>query len=274
MKLRQVLWKGNKVNIIRGILLGVVITLVMLLAGVANAQPILLGTANTVTLRGEINDDVAQAAALELMHLNVQRGSQNYTIYLVLDTPGGSIEAGENLIEVVKTIPNVKTITIFAASMGSAIVQALPGERLMLSSGIQMFHRASGRVGGQFETGELESRLDFYKKFVRRMEQRSADRMQMSLKEYKKRVKDEMWLTSSESLELKAADKVVSVTCTEALTATKQTMTMEVFIFKINLEFSGCPLLRAPGIVPGQDAQAVEAFQKYRNLDSSERGAK
>lgn len=244
-----------------------IIAVVMIVAGIANAaQPILLGTANTVTLRGEINDESAQAAALELMHLSVQRGSQSYTIYLVLDTPGGSIAAGEDLIEVAKSIPNLKTVTIFAASMGSAIVQALPGERLMVDSGIQMFHRAAGRVGGQFETGELESRLEFYKKMVRKMEKRSADRMGMSLKLYKQKVKDEMWLISDEAIEGKAADKIVSLACTETLSAKKQVISMEIFIFKIDLEYSGCPLLRSPTPVAGQNEAAVEAYNKYRGL--------
>ncbi|MEZ0209219.1 MAG: ATP-dependent Clp protease proteolytic subunit, partial [Candidatus Paceibacterota bacterium] len=133
--------------------------LIIMAAAISNAQEIVkLGTANTVNFRGVVNDEMAQGAALELLRLNKLRGDKDYPIYIVMDTPGGNIDSGEAFIEIAKSIPNVKTITLFAASMGSAVVEALPGERLILDSGILMFHRAKGQVGGQFETGELESR--------------------------------------------------------------------------------------------------------------------
>ncbi len=234
-------------------------------------ETVKLGTANTVTLRGEITEQSAQTAALELIALDAARLGHRYPIYLVLDTPGGSIDAGENLIEVVKSIPDVRTITLFAASMGSSIVEALPGDRLITESGQLMFHRAKGQVGGQFETGELESRLDFYKKYVRRMEQRSADRMGLSLKTYKRKVKDELWLTAEDSLKSNAADRIVAVTCTRDLINRNQHLTAEVFIFKVNLDYSGCPILRTPSVSSEQGAEAVAAYQKYSAVEEFKR---
>lgn len=244
-----------------------VLGLLFSMAAFAGSEVVQLGTANTVTLRGEINDSNAQSTALELINLAAARGTQNYPIYLVLDTPGGSIDAGENLIEIAKTIPNLKTITVFAASMGSAIVEALPGERLVIDSGVLMFHRARGGVTGQFETGELETRLEFYKKFVRRMEQRNADRLGLTLKEYKRKIKDEMWLTSGDSLKSGAADKVVALTCTQALIDKNQHASVEVFIFKIELDYSGCPLLRTPSVSEGQPKEALEAYKRYSSIN-------
>ncbi|MEZ0208575.1 MAG: ATP-dependent Clp protease proteolytic subunit, partial [Candidatus Paceibacterota bacterium] len=156
---------------------------------------------------------------------------------------------------------------LFAASMGSAVVEALPGERLILDSGILMFHRAKGQVGGQFETGELESRLAFYKSYVRRMERRNADRMYMTLKEYKKKIKDELWLSSTEAVESKAADRVVSLQCSEALIEKTEHSSVVVFIFKVELTFSACPLLRTPSVADGQSAEAVDAYQKYKSIN-------
>jgi ATP-dependent protease ClpP protease subunit len=237
--------------------------LLTLLVGLSSfAETVNLGTANTVTLRGEVNDDSAQTAAIELMTLNAIRGNATYPIYLVLDTPGGSIDAGESLIEVAKTIRNLKTISIFAASMGSAIAEALPGDRLMTSNGILMFHRAAGRVSGQFENGEMESRLDFYKQMVRRMEKRSADRMGLSLARYKKLIKNELWLTSDSAVSSGAADRIVEVVCSPALTSQTQSIQVEVFIFMIEVEYSKCPLLRNGVPKKGQSAEAVTAYQK------------
>jgi ATP-dependent protease ClpP protease subunit len=242
----------------------IVCVILMLGALTAQAQEVIkLGTTNTVVMRGEIDDKMAQNTALELLRLSTLRGLNNYPIYLVIDSGGGSIDAGEAFIEVVKTIPNVHTVTIFAASMASAIVEALPGERLMLDSGVFMFHRARGGVQGQFETGELEARLEFYKRFVRRMEARNAKRMGMSLKYYKSQVKDELWMTSGDSVGI-AADKVVSLQCSQSLIEKREQMSVSVFIFKIELEFSGCPLLRSPDVVPGQESQAIEAYRRLR----------
>jgi ATP-dependent protease ClpP protease subunit len=242
-----------------------ILAILMMFGASAYAQEsIKLGTANTVTLRGPIDDDSATRTALELLRLSKDRGSKDYPIYLVLDSPGGSVEAGEMFIEIAKTIPNLKTITVFAASMASAIVQALPGERLVLESGVMMFHRARGGVSGQFETGELESRLEFYKKYIRRMEQRSADRMGISLVMYKRAVKDELWFTSSNALDWNAADRVASIECSPSLIEKSQTVVVQVMIFQVSVDFSACPLLRAGKASEGQPEESVKAYQKYR----------
>jgi ATP-dependent protease ClpP protease subunit len=255
-------------QVIRGAMIGALVGLLLSLAVKASAQEagesIQLGTANTVTLRGPIDDDSAQQAALALIKLDIERGKKYYPLYLVLDTPGGSIDSGEMFIEITKSIKNLKTITVFAASMGSAIVEALPGERLIISSGILMFHRAAGQIQGQFETGEMESRLEMYKQYVRRMEQRNADRMKMPLSVYKKKVKDELWYTSSAAISEMAADRTVSLTCTPALINQTQVVNIQMFIFNIAIEFSGCPLLRAG--VPAKETSeaALLVYEKYK----------
>jgi ATP-dependent protease ClpP protease subunit len=236
----------------------------VLFATVAGADEVVkLGTANTVNLRGPIDDKSGQDAAMELIRLNNLRGDKGYTIYLVVDSPGGSIDAGEAFIEVAKTIPNLKTVTVFAASMASAIVQALPGERLVLFSGVQMFHRARGGVQGQFETGELETRLEFYKRFVRRMEARNASRMGLNLKQYKALVKDEYWISGEDVVGV-GADRIVALQCSDALIEKKQSVAFEVFIFQITLEYSGCPLLRTPSVAPQNSAESVQAYKKFK----------
>ena len=245
-----------------------VIMCFLLMCGVASAETVKLGTGNTVMVRGEINGKSMDEAARRLILLDTMRGNRKFPIYLVFDSPGGDIEAGENFIEIAKGIKNVQTITVFAASMASAIVEALPGNRLILSSGVMMFHRAAGQVGGQFETGELESRLDFYKRYVRRMEQRNADRMSMKLDDYKANVKDELWLTSGDALSKKAADSEVSVSCSKKLIDDKQVVRITFFIYEIDLAFSGCPLFRNPQVLTGQKEETVEAYYKWKGLQN------
>ena len=81
---------------------------------------------NTVVYRGEVNAESALDVTLKLTKLIIKRGSQDYPIYLVMDSPGGNIYVGEQFIQFAKLVSNLKTISIFAASMASSIVEALP----------------------------------------------------------------------------------------------------------------------------------------------------
>ncbi len=209
-------------------------------------ENIKLTSSNTVTIRGFIEDESITKAMQEVAALAKARKSLFNTIYIVLDTPGGSIESGETFINYVKTVPNVKTITIFAASMGSAIVEALPGTRYITDDGILMFHRARAGFSGQIEMGEVESRLAWVKSIVLRMENRNAKRMGMSLAAYKSAVKDELWLTSEQALSGKAADRLVNLSCSPQLIEAKETSEVHSFFGSYKITMSKCPLFRYP----------------------------
>jgi ATP-dependent protease ClpP protease subunit len=215
-------------------------------AQVIMRDKIVLDTRNTVTVRGEISNSSVMKAQLDLVVVSALRGKANYPLYLVLDTGGGSIEAGNDLIEFAKTIPNLKTVSIFSASMGSAIVQALPGERLITNNGYLMFHRAAGGFQGQFEIGEVESRLAMAKRLVQRMELQNYTRMRMSQEDYKRLVKDELWLDAEQSLKFRSADRIVDLYCSKDLIDSSASVTFESFFSSVTLKFSACPLFRAP----------------------------
>src|SRR5690349_6682828 len=89
----------------------------------AKAETIALNADNTVVIRDEITGMSMVKAQLQLAEQVVKRGTRAYPIYLVLDSPGGSIEAGFMFTQFAKTIPNLHTISIFSASMASAIVE-------------------------------------------------------------------------------------------------------------------------------------------------------
>jgi ATP-dependent protease ClpP protease subunit len=244
----------------------VTLVLALLFSVSANSATILLTEKNTVNLRGPVDGTSVKAVQRALHDLEVKRGFSAYPLFLVLDTPGGSIDDGEDLIQFAKTIRNLHTVTLFAASMGSAIVQALPGKRLMTENGIQMFHRAKVGLQGQIEDGELEVRLALYKSMVRALEQRNANRMSMPLQSYKMRVKDEMWLPASQALSEKAADGIVDLKCSDALVKREEHMSIQIFIFNINLKFSGCPLMRIPDVVnEPENKRLYNRFQKEVN---------
>lgn len=80
-------------------------------------------------------------------------------LYIVLNTPGGSIQAGLEMFDVLNALGRpVHTITMFAASMGFQTVQNL-GDRYITKSGILMAHRAAGGFQGSFG-GTRPSQID------------------------------------------------------------------------------------------------------------------
>lgn len=207
---------------------------------------VLLTEQNTVNLRGVIDSQSTTRVMLELARLDTLRGSKDYPIYLVLNSPGGSVQDGLTFIQYTKTIKNLKTITIFAASMASAIAQHLPAERLITENGTMMFHRARGGFEGQFNDGEVEQQLNFWKSIINDMEEKSASRMGMTLKEYKEKVRDEYWIYGKNNLEQNAADRLVTIKCSEKLLKEREIGEVQVFIFSAEAEFSKCPLIEAP----------------------------
>lgn len=245
----------------------ILVTLFSLLLActVQAATPVNLTAQNTVLIRGEIDELSVSKAQLALIDRIKQRGKANYPIYLVLDSPGGSIMAGLTFIDFAKTLYNVRTVSIFAASMASGIVEAIPGRRLVTEGGILMFHRAKGGFEGQFEEGELESELALWKTVVRSMEQKSADRVGLSLSAYKDKVRNEWWIYGSDNVVQKTADEIVSLTCSQELMDQREIIVEQVFIFQVKQEFSGCPLFRTPmPPKPGEeeDNKAAQDFLK------------
>jgi ATP-dependent protease ClpP protease subunit len=210
---------------------------------------ILLTPDNAVTIRGEINEETIGKVQTKLAELNSLRGLRVYPIYLVLDSPGGDINVGLSFIEYAKTIPNLHTINLFAASMASAIQQALPGKRIGYPYAISMFHRAAGGFQGHFAEGEVESRLDLAKQMVAILENQNAYRLKMSLPDYKKKIMSEYWLVGRANITGNAIDEIHTVKCSDSLIEKKETMAFRVFIFSIDVTFSQCPMFRYGSVV-------------------------
>lgn len=219
------------------------VAILMLFPMLGHAETITLTTNNSCSLEGAVNKVSMNKLKLCIVNKTLKRRGRNYPIYIYVNSPGGEVYSGLQFIEFVKTIKNVKTITQFAASMAAAIVQGNPGERLITPMGISMFHRARGGFRGQFEDGELESRLKMWKNIIRGMEQMQADRIGITLKQYKKNRKDEWWVFGTANITKNVSDKMVSVRCSPQLIKRRYKSTTRTFFGKRTVEKSECPLV-------------------------------
>lgn len=209
-------------------------------------ETVQLNSNNTVVLRGPIEESSVLKTQLRLAKVVTIRGFKSYPIYLVLDSPGGSLDSGNQLIEFAKIIPNLRTITIFGASMAAITAELLPGERLITSNGELMFHRAAAQVGGQVEVGELESRMASLKELVLGLEIAVAKRLNLSVLSYKAKIKNEMWLSATQALKDHAVDKIVDISCSEELVDSRIEMSFFTMFGEEKVILSGCPTLRSP----------------------------
>lgn len=197
---------------------------------------------NTVHFSGPVNDVSVANAQQKLGQLSAKLGS-NETIYLVIDSPGGSVSAGNSFIDFAKALPQkIKPICIFCASMGYHMFQSLD-ERLVIPSSTLMSHRASlGGLSGQVP-GELEARLRWIKSTLFDMDVAVAKRVGVSVQDYRSSIYDELWLNGSEAVSKKHADRFVKVKCSNALLTGTNKQTVSTLFGPVEVTTSKCPLI-------------------------------
>lgn len=215
-----------------------------LLCNIANATPvnITLTENNSVIFNDQVTSELVSKKTLEIMSKSLKASP----IYLVLDTPGGSVTAGLRFVDSIKSlgIP-VHTITIFAASMGYQFVQEL-GTRYIIPSGTLMSHRGflSG-VSGQVP-GELNSRVNHIQSILSGMSERASKRVGMTKEAYDAAIVNELWLNGNEAVDKKHADALANVKCADNLLRETYEQDVRTPFGIATLQFSKCPLISAP----------------------------
>lgn len=206
------------------------------------AATITLTTKNTATLTGVVDERSVYSAMTELMTADIRRKSCASSIYLVINSPGGSIHAGNKLIQYAKTICNLHTVTIYGASMASAIAMQLPGKRYATEISQFMFHRARVAFPNVKEVEKIESSLLQAKKLIAHLESKNACRIGLSLSKYKNLVRDEWRIFGEEAVTLGVADKIVNLKCSAKLQKQRKKIVVATMFGAKTAETSACPL--------------------------------
>lgn len=238
------------------------------LAPIASNEILELEANNTVLIKGVIDDQSIANASQKLIQAS-HRVSKKGTIYLVLDTPGGDIVAGNQFIETAQALPQkIKTVTIFAASMGFQIVEHMD-ERLIVRSGTLMSHKARGGISGEMP-GQIQSRLNFWMQIIDRLDKEDAARVGLSLEDYRAKTANEWWMDGEQSIKEKAADGIVQVHCGESMSGSHK-QTFNTFFGPVTVEFSDCPMVQGPLSIDfgaanvEQKRQLIEYFDEMFN---------
>lgn len=202
---------------------------------------------NTITLNDAFYGDTVAKLAKRAKELDARTESSD-PIYLVLNSPGGSIDAGLELIENLNSLRRpVKTISIFSASMGFQTVQGLKGERLVTKDGTLMSHKASGGFYGEFP-GQLDSRYAYYLRRITRMDEQVVKRTngKMTLQNYRNLIENEYWCDGQDCVDKGFADRVTTAQCDKSLEGTrKEVWYRDIFfgmVLEIIVSLDKCPL--------------------------------
>ena len=204
---------------------------------------LILSDRNTVAMRMAFTADSVSSVVAQVLKKDKSL-NKGEPIYLVLDTPGGSVGAGLDLIEALTGLDReIRTVTTFAASMGFITAQSL-GKRYITETGVLMSHRARGGVQGQIP-GELNVRAAFWTNYLKETDRRVAKRLGITADQLLVTHYDEWWISGSQSIALKAADEVIKVRCGQSLDGS-YTQIVKTMFGNLKVEFSKCPLIKSP----------------------------
>lgn len=203
-----------------------------------------LNAGNTLSLRLPVSSNTMGTLQVGLLELSKKLPS-NAKIFLILDTPGGSVDAGNKFIDISKTIPQeIVTITRFAASMGFQIVQNL-GTRFILPHGQLMSHNAHIEGFGGDVPGNGLTRFNALLRDLALDDLVIAQRLGLTFEAYRDMIKAEYWVTGTDAVRDRAADAIVLPTCDASFQGTHKETISTVF-GEVAIVFANCPLVSEP----------------------------
>jgi ATP-dependent protease ClpP protease subunit len=196
---------------------------------------------NCVVLRGPVTGGSIDRAVTSLTK------AEGDELYLFIHSPGGSVIAGERLIQTIhaleRTSKHVHGIADLALSMGFDILQNC-NTRYVTGGSILMQHQMSSGVQGNVKS--MNEMMGFTNYIYNTTCQYQADRIGISLEQFQERVNDEWWLYDRQSIEMNAADKSALVLCTPELVDDTEEFILYTWFGPVTLVYSRCPLVTQP----------------------------
>lgn len=165
---------------------------------------------NVVLLVDDVNVRSADAVIEDIRAANKKRSSQ--PIYLLLDSPGGSVLDGRRIITAIKESRNkVYTVCLQLCASMAAMILEYGYERYAVDGSIVMFHPASVMTIVSGELDKIVSRFSFLKLYVDKMDHFVAARSGQTYDQFKAKSMRELWIDAEDALRQNYIDKIVSV---------------------------------------------------------------
>jgi ATP-dependent protease ClpP protease subunit len=199
---------------------------------------------NFVAIREVVTDASIKKGVAALM-TNIITNPYLKEYYLVLDTPGGSVVAGNQLIDYLNYLNNtdikVHCIAKTAISMGFVILQSCPGIRYALPSATLMQHQMSTVMIGNILN--IESDMKFSKRLYEKMLIKQSSRIGIEPSTFLDKTRDDWWLDGEMALENNIVDKLVNVGCSQDVLKKLITIEKHSMFGSTKVSVNKCPIL-------------------------------
>jgi ATP-dependent Clp protease protease subunit len=215
-----------------------------------------LTESNSLALIGEVNSD----SVAKLIDKIQRSDAKELIIYI--DSPGGSVVDGLQLIDIMKASGKKYTcVANSAASMAFSILQQCD-RRLITPHAIIMQHM--GSYGLQGPAPNNLSLSNMAQKLFRELLEMDAARLGVTPEVLYSKTRDDYWLFGKDALKDNAADGVMGVKCDKALAEKKNKEVVSSFFGSFEITMSACPLISTPLEVKpyGQVKGSLEDFVK------------
>lgn len=147
-------------------------------------------------------------ADLEVKEKLKSLGDSNEPIFVLINSPGGSVQVGNEIISLMQAANGpVYTVCLsLCASMGAIILEH-GTKRFALDRSVVMFHDASGGTEGSL--GHMNSILQFYLRGIEKTNRYIAERSLMKYEKFMELQKDELWIDAEDAKNLNLLDDLV-----------------------------------------------------------------
>lgn len=214
----------------------------------AQSRNLILTHDNHVSLIGMIDGASVAEAQQQLGRVANQALENNQTeVILYISSNGGNVISGNALIEDIHFYQdqglNITAVAPRAISMAFATLQACD-KRCVLPTSILMQHQMSAGGGGEMEN--LHSHMDFLDQLYDNLLENQAQRLNMTIDDFKKRINHDWWMLGKRAIDNQAADQIVRVGCSPDLYKGNHTEDFYTLFGAFRLTFSDCPLVTFP----------------------------
>ncbi|AQS41072.1 MAG: ATP-dependent Clp protease proteolytic subunit [Candidatus Tokpelaia hoelldobleri] len=157
---------------------------------------------------GRIEDKMAKGIVAQLIALSQESADP---IYMVVSSPGGHVESGDLIHDMVRFIPAPVTMigSGWVASAGTHIFLAVPKERrLCLENTRFLIHEPSGGVGGS--ATDIEIQLHEIVKMRERLIRIIARETDQSVEKVSNDIDRDHWMSAEEAIDYGLASRMIN----------------------------------------------------------------
>ncbi len=227
-----------------------IILFIILLSGVLSTDIMDLTTSNLVMVKNQINKE-SVSYAIE----KIQNSKNTSDLILYLDSPGGNVEDGLDLITEIRK-NNISCVAQRAYSMAFAILQSCE-YRYMLPSGRLMQHQIS--FGIEDSLYKIQNYVSYVSQMENYLVNMQANKINMNKKLFVEKTANDWWIFGENAIFNNIVDGIVDVKCSKSLIDKNFTQTIN----GKKVTYSNCPIIHKER----EKEKSANPFS-FLNLDS------